>query len=153
MAWRRKWQPHFRILVWEILWTEEPSRLQSIRSQRVSHNWVNTHTHTHTHTHTRSVNPSQLYKNQTAVGHLTMQSVFNYLSHSLLAQWSLKYSKVTHKLTIVYTGLCKDVCLLLTFQCVWVQSENSPHFKWKKERNPEGLIQEELENWLAILNG
>ena len=29
---------HFSILVWEILWTEEPSGLQSMGSQRVRHN-------------------------------------------------------------------------------------------------------------------
>ena len=28
---------HSRILVWEILWTEEPGRLQSMGSQRVGH--------------------------------------------------------------------------------------------------------------------
>ena len=29
---------HFCILDWEILWTEEPGRLQSMGSQRVGHN-------------------------------------------------------------------------------------------------------------------
>ena len=29
---------HFSILVWKIPWTEEPGRLQSMRSQRVGHN-------------------------------------------------------------------------------------------------------------------
>ena len=29
---------HSNILVWEIPWTEEPGRLQSIGSQRVGHN-------------------------------------------------------------------------------------------------------------------
>ena len=38
---------HSSILAWEILWTEEPGRLQSMRSQRVGHNWVCAHTHTH----------------------------------------------------------------------------------------------------------
>ena len=31
---------HSSILVWEILWTEEPAGLQSMRSQRVKHNLV-----------------------------------------------------------------------------------------------------------------
>ena len=31
---------HFSILVWEIPWTEEPDRLQSIGSKRVRHHWV-----------------------------------------------------------------------------------------------------------------
>ena len=30
--------PHSSILAWEILWTEEPGRLQSKGSQRVRHN-------------------------------------------------------------------------------------------------------------------
>ena len=29
---------HFSILAWEILWTEEPDRLQSVGLQRVRHN-------------------------------------------------------------------------------------------------------------------
>ena len=49
--------PHFSIFAYEIPWTEEPGRLQSMGSQRVKHDWVtNTctraRTHTHTHTHT-----------------------------------------------------------------------------------------------------
>ena len=32
---RRQWQPHSSTLAWEILWTEEPGRLQSMRSHRV----------------------------------------------------------------------------------------------------------------------
>jgi len=36
---------HSSILAWRIPWTEEPSRLQSMGSQRVRHDWVtNTHT-------------------------------------------------------------------------------------------------------------
>ena len=31
---------HFSILAWKIPWTEEPSRLQSIRLQRVRNNWA-----------------------------------------------------------------------------------------------------------------
>ena len=29
---------HFSIFAWEILWTEEPGRLQSMESQSVGHN-------------------------------------------------------------------------------------------------------------------
>ena len=36
---------HSRILAWRIPWTEEPGRLQSMRSQRVGHGWACTHTH------------------------------------------------------------------------------------------------------------
>ena len=32
--------PHSSILAWKIPWTEEPGRLQSMRSQRVRHDWA-----------------------------------------------------------------------------------------------------------------
>ena len=32
--------PHSSTLAWKILWTEEPGRLQSIRSLRVGHDWA-----------------------------------------------------------------------------------------------------------------
>ena len=35
---------HSSILAWEIPWTEEPGRLQSIGSQRVGHNLASEHT-------------------------------------------------------------------------------------------------------------
>ena len=31
---------HSSIIVWEIPWTEEPGRLQSVGSQNVRHNWA-----------------------------------------------------------------------------------------------------------------
>ena len=31
---------HSRILVWRMLWTEEPGSLQSMGSQEVPHDWV-----------------------------------------------------------------------------------------------------------------
>ena len=36
---------HSSILVWRIPWREEPGRLQSMRSQRVRHDWVISLTH------------------------------------------------------------------------------------------------------------
>ena len=72
----KEMETHSSILTWEIPWTEEPGRLQSVGSQRVRHNleteqqqqqtqktkqcaYMHTHTHTHfcaapahTHTHT-----------------------------------------------------------------------------------------------------
>ena len=38
---------HSSILSWEIPWTEEPGRLQSMGSQRVRHNLVTEHHHHH----------------------------------------------------------------------------------------------------------
>ena len=36
---------HSSTLAWKIPWTEEPGRLQSIRSQRVRHDWATCQTH------------------------------------------------------------------------------------------------------------
>ena len=37
---------HSSILAWRITWTEEPSELESMESQRVGHDWAtNTHPH------------------------------------------------------------------------------------------------------------
>ena len=38
---------HSSILAWEIPWTEEPGKLQSMELQRVGHDSVHTHTHTY----------------------------------------------------------------------------------------------------------
>ena len=40
IPWRRKWQTHSSTLAWRIPWREEPSRLQSMGSQRVGHDWA-----------------------------------------------------------------------------------------------------------------
>ena len=39
ILWSRKWQPTLNILDWEISWTEEPTGLQAIGSQRIEHDW------------------------------------------------------------------------------------------------------------------
>ena len=36
----KKMTAHSSILAWRITWTEEPGRLQSMRSQRVGHDWA-----------------------------------------------------------------------------------------------------------------
>ena len=36
---------HSSILAWKIPWTEEPGRLQSMRSQRVRQDWATSHSH------------------------------------------------------------------------------------------------------------
>ena len=41
---------HCSVLAWEIPWTEEPDRLQSMGSQRVGHNCVTEHMHAYTNT-------------------------------------------------------------------------------------------------------
>ena len=45
---------HSSILAWRIPWTEEPGKLQSMRSQRVWTRMGDQHTHTHTHTRARA---------------------------------------------------------------------------------------------------
>ena len=41
---------NFSFLAWRIPRTEEPGRLQPMKSQKAGYYWVHTHTHTHTHT-------------------------------------------------------------------------------------------------------
>ena len=41
---KKKTATHSSILAWEIQWTKEPGRLQSVGSQRVGHNLVTTTT-------------------------------------------------------------------------------------------------------------
>ena len=48
---RKEMAIHSRILVWEIPWTEEPVRLQSMGSQSRTQLSAPTRTHTHTHPH------------------------------------------------------------------------------------------------------
>ena len=43
----KKMATHSSILAWEIPWTEEPGRLQSVGLQRVRHNWTTENTYTH----------------------------------------------------------------------------------------------------------
>ena len=44
---------HFSILAWEISWTQEPGRLQSMVVTK-SRTWLSTQAYTHTHTHTHT---------------------------------------------------------------------------------------------------
>ena len=43
MPWRRAWPPTLVFLPGESPWTEEPGRLQSMRSQRVGYDWATKH--------------------------------------------------------------------------------------------------------------
>ena len=69
IPWRRAWQSTPVFLPGESPWTEEPGRLQSMRSQRVGHDLTERlSTHTHTHTESERVRneerlcPSVLYR-------------------------------------------------------------------------------------------
>ena len=52
--WRKAWQPTPVFLPGEFPWTEEPDGLQSMASQRVSHDWATMHAAQHTCGHRRS---------------------------------------------------------------------------------------------------
>ena len=52
---------HSSIVAWRIPWTEEPSLLQSIESQRVGQGQVTKRTHTHTH---NTLPPAQQYHDE-----------------------------------------------------------------------------------------
>ena len=47
----------YSILAWRIPWTDEPGGLQSMRSQRVRHDWVTKHADTHTLSYSVEVHP------------------------------------------------------------------------------------------------
>ena len=47
ILWRRAWQPTLVFWPGESPWTEEPGVLQSMRSQRVGHDWVTKHSTAH----------------------------------------------------------------------------------------------------------
>ena len=61
IPWRRERLIHASVFAWEIPWTEEPGRLQSMESQSQIglclhlHACRQAHTHTHTHTHTHEL--------------------------------------------------------------------------------------------------
>ena len=57
---------HSSILAWRIPRTEEPSRPQSIGSQRIGHNWV-TNTHTHTHENSKILRVANTLKCQECI--------------------------------------------------------------------------------------
>ena len=48
---------HCSMLAWKIPWTEEPGRLQSMRSQRIRHDWAHMHlcVHAHVYTHVHAI--------------------------------------------------------------------------------------------------
>ena len=46
---------HFSILAWKFPWKEEPGGLQSLRSQRVGHDWELSIIMAHMHTHTNII--------------------------------------------------------------------------------------------------
>ena len=72
------------ILAYEIPWTEEPGRLQSMGLQRVRHAeraCAHTHAHTHTHTHTHT---------------MTTLERTGYLCESWILKWK-EISKVVSK--------------------------------------------------------
>ena len=50
IPWRKERLIPSSTLAWRIPWTEEPGKIQSMGSQRVSYDCTHTHTHTHTHT-------------------------------------------------------------------------------------------------------
>ena len=52
-----------RIFAWEIPWTEEPGRLQSMRLQRVEHNWVTECEHTEYKLEAHKLFPNKLALN------------------------------------------------------------------------------------------
>ena len=73
--WRRKWQPNSSILAWEIPWTEEPGRLQSIESRSGGHDSTSEHALTYFTTITKERGKGGLWRLRnfsTEKGHLNV---------------------------------------------------------------------------------
>ena len=66
---RRKWQPTPVFLLGKTLWTEKPSRLQSMMLQRVWHDWATEHTSKCIPQHTIISSPHQNYKYYAVCSH------------------------------------------------------------------------------------
>ena len=67
---------HSSIVASEIPWTEEPSRVQSMGSQRVRHD---THSLTHTHTHTHTQRQRAIIKKEEKSGKMSAIGTVNTL--------------------------------------------------------------------------
>ena len=83
------------VLAWKIPYAEEPGRLQTMRSQRVGHDWAHTHTHTqstHTHTHTHTHSHTDRHTTQAPDSQAFKSSCLSPLSLCLvkwmLSQWT-----------------------------------------------------------------
>ena len=95
---------HSSILAWEIPWTEQPGRLQSIWLQIVGHNWAtNTHTHTHiTHNMQRSYCSSLSWLLSNSLSYLNIELNDNHTYASVLSSQSSSHvsSHLSHNRSI-----------------------------------------------------
>ena len=93
---------HSSILAWRIPWTEEPGRLQFIRSQRCGHNQsdlarsihkrlAHTHTHTHTHTHILQCHPFLEYINKSHTENLKFLYSTGCIGHFFIKEFKGTY--------------------------------------------------------------
>ena len=88
------------ILVWEILWTEDPDGLQSLGSQRVGHDWAQTCT-----------NAKEGAKISWSIGIGIIQNLFSYHSWIMLEINIKRYSKISHKISHNVTFTKRDLDL------------------------------------------
>ena len=115
----QKMVPHSSILAWEIPWTEEPGGLQSVRLQRVGHNWTaNTHTHEETaeNQHTRQTNVVQMFERISTWLHFTNFHL------GFLGVWSFSMGSLAHDLFY-----CREIWAGNTEWMDW-------GYKWEREK-------------------
>ena len=74
---------HSSILAWEIPWTDEPSGLQPMGSQRVKHDWVRPHKH-------GSQKPKKGWQDRAPSGSSRRESI--YLHFSFCRDWKYSFS-------------------------------------------------------------
>ena len=98
---------HSSILAWEILWTEEPVRPQSMGSQRVRHDSLSlslTHTHIHTHNHFPELS-NLMFIHYDVVFHPSL----NKISHI----WAFMSSTLAHKYNLTKKHWALQVVLVV----------------------------------------
>ena len=115
---------HSNILTWQVPWTEEPGGLQSMRLQRVGHNWAHPHAraHTHTQTHTHIVdlrcNILVVYEDSYTKPYLFIISEYFIFPLTVFILFCFCFLKLLKSSTMShFTLLC--VCAFLSIYCHW----------------------------------
>ena len=114
---------HSSILTWQIPWTEDPGGLQSMRLQRVGHDWAHVcacmHTHTHTHTIVDlSCNILMVYEDFYTKPYLFIISEYFIFPLTVLVLFCFCVLKLFESSTVShFTLLC--VCAFLSIYCHW----------------------------------
>ena len=134
IPWRRAWQSTPVFLPGESPWTEEPGRLQSMRSQRVGHDLTE---RLSTHTHTHRIRKGQKWREAVSLGPLPPDLLLgcgkgSLSSHSLVSFFFQQFSQFVHLLFSVGE-------LLLGLRKASRQEENNSITRCRTELQIQGF--------------